>query len=374
MTDKFSRALSSRRAASATEDDGVSGDENLPDELKASSEGTAMKTPLAIAASLTISCIGATADTFKPTFVVDYGECGADPIVTNNNVTFGSGANCYAGRVVSTNRYINITKVTATADLSKVQQDYVNAAFYLIENDKSPGTQPKGDPTKGGNYCDAGGNHNDFNCREIDFLETNGNKITQTTLHLGDGGGSAPQRYEYSFAATAATEPACFNYGVMQASPKPPGAPTNGLHSLVDAIDMSKPFVIEATFDDFNLGMKTVFKQGNSIVFNLGKNTVVVYDSSVGDGAEGSAKLNYQDLKRTMGDGTEDGTNPKRENGYWILVSFWQGYSPVGPGSSKWYNDTGGPCGHGNLCGAFDRYWAISDIEVTADKELGPGE
>jgi hypothetical protein len=311
---------------------------------RALGEGTKMKRLLAIAASLAVTCIGTTAETFKPTFVVDYGACGFDPIVTNNNVTFGSGANCYAGWVVSKNRYMNITKITATADLSKVQQDFVNASFYLIENDKYPGTQPKGDPINGGNYCDAGGNHDDFNCREIDFLETNGNKITQTTLHLGDGGINAPQRYEYSFAETAATEPNCFNYGVMQGAPQPPKAPTNGLHSLVGAIDMSKPFAIEATFnfliptvpnlltpgintvlDGLTPGIKTVFNlptPGMKTVFKQQGKTVVVYDTAVGAGAEGSAKLNYQDLIRTMNKGTEDGADPTRENGYWILVSF----------------------------------------------------
>jgi hypothetical protein len=36
---------------------------------------------------------------------------------------------------------------------------------------------------KGTNYCDAGNNGAPY-CNEIDFLETNGNRIFQQTIHL----------------------------------------------------------------------------------------------------------------------------------------------------------------------------------------------
>jgi hypothetical protein len=324
----------------------------------------AMKTLLAVAASLATSSISATAqtqNTYKPTFQVDHfaGEC-ADggtlpPEVSDNNVTFGNDTTCHAGRVVSTKRYTNISKVTATVDLSKVTQDYVNASFYLVENNVIPGQQPINfpeiDQDNLHHYCDAGNtefSNKQWNCREIDFLETNGNKITQTTLHLGDYPSSGPpdQRYEYSFAATA--DNSCYNYQDMLNSPKP----GNGLHSLVNGIDMTKPFVMETTFDPQSAtpGMKTVFMQDG--------NTVVVYDSSAGTGAQGSNPFNqslYQDLSSTM------------KQGYWILASFWQGFSPTGP---NWWTGT---CHKGGLCGNDTKYWALTNVEVTADAELGPG-
>ena len=143
-------------------------------------------------------------NTYTPSFVLDYQKCGTDPVISGSAVTFGTGSTCAAGRVVSTTAYKNITQITATVDLSKMSQNFVNASFYMISNPVNPTTQPKGS-----NYCDAGGNGTPWNCREIDMLETNGNKITQTTLHLGDGGSSAPQRFEYSFAATA--DNSCYN-------------------------------------------------------------------------------------------------------------------------------------------------------------------
>jgi hypothetical protein len=86
----------------------------------------------------------------------------------------------------------------------------------MVENNKFPEKRPfKGD------YCDSGGsnNHDDWNCREIDFLETNGNKIFQTTMHLGTGGRNAPQRYEYAFTS-AAQSSQCFNWKAMKGDPK----------------------------------------------------------------------------------------------------------------------------------------------------------
>jgi hypothetical protein len=272
-----------------------------------------------------------------PTFQVDYNQCGNNPVISVDAVDFGDGSICNAGRVVSEKRYKKISKVTATIDLSKLGQNYVNAAFYVIENSTSPRVQPKGN-----DYCDAGGNKNEWNCREIDFLETNGNKITQTSMHLGNGGIKAPQRYEYSFAATANN--GCFNYSAMLASP----THTNGLHSLVDKIDMSKPFDMITTFTYGTIpSMKTSFSQLNM--------TVVVYDTTVGSGAEGSGALDYQDLIPTM------------DNGYWFVVSFWQGYSPMGPRSNPWWN---GSCNQGDLCNSVGFYWAIRNVEITAEGEL----
>jgi hypothetical protein len=323
--------------------------------------------------ALSVSCISATAGQYKPSFDLDYQDCGVPPVISGNSFTFGSGkpnSTIGAGRAVSQAKYRNINKVTATFDLSglgsaaRPGQNYVNAALYLISNPTFPDQQPKGN-----NYCDAGDpvhGHPEWNCREIDFVETNGNKIFQTTLHLGKGGNNAPQRYEYSFAATATdpndpTNKGCFNSAAMQ------NDPAKGLHSLIKQvgqgkfppIDMSKPFDV---ITDFTLGnkpgMKTTYAQS-------GGQPYVVYDTDDGPGAEGSGTINLQDLKDSMG------------IGYWILVSFWQGYSPAGPGSSRWFTDAAN-C-RGVLCNTTQKPMPgapskviISKIEVVADSENRP--
>jgi hypothetical protein len=290
---------------------------------------------------LSAACLGflvwnhmAHAGTFTPTFTVDYQTCGTNPTVSGSAVAFGSGTACAAGRVVSTHGYTNITTITAVIDLSKVTQNYVNASFYLTENPSNPTVQPIG-----ANYCDAGGNNNSWNCREIDLIETNGNKITQTTLHLGSGGSSAPQRYEYAFAATANTP--CFNYSSMKDDP------TAGLHSMVGIIDMTKPFVMTATFSYTTPRMVVTYTQNGA--------SVTVYDTADGTGAQGSGTVNLQDMVTSMA------------TGYWLDLSFWQGYSPTGPGSSPWWN---GSCAWGSLCNSNGQYWGINNIVVTADSEI----
>ena len=279
----------------------------------------------------------ATSTSFTPSFVVDYNGCGTDPVVSGNSVTFGSGSTCQAGRLVSQQGYVNITQVKATIDLSKLSQNYVNASFYMVSNPVQPSVQPKGT-----NYCDAGGNGTQWNCQEIDFLETNGNKITQTTMHLGTGGSSAPQRYEYSFAETA--DNSCFNYSSMTSSP----TATNGLHSMVNVIDMSKPFDMVTNFTYGTTPTMTVIYSQNGI-------SVVVYDSSVGSGAAGSGTVDMTSLVTSM------------KNGYWLNISFWQGYSPTGPSSAPWWNNT---CSWGALCNNTSGYWSISNIQVTADSVI----
>lgn len=289
------------------------------------------------ACSKTTTAPTATSTTFTPSFVVDYNKCGTDPVISGNSVTFGEGTTCEAGRLVSQQGYVNISQVTATVDLSKLSQNYVNASLYMISNPAQPSVQPKG-----ANYCDAGGNGTQWNCQEIDILETNGNKITQTTLHLGTGGSSAPQRFEYSFASTA--DNSCFNYSAMTSSP----TATNGLHSMVGIIDMSKPF-----------DMVTNFTYGTTptmiVTYSQNGKSVVVYDSTVGTGAEGSGTVDMSSLVTSM------------KNGYWLNLAFWQGYSPTGPGSAPWWNNS---CGWGALCNTTGGYWSISNIKVTADSVI----
>lgn len=266
-----------------------------------------------------------------PSFVLDYSANCTDkgaPTIDGNSITFGSGTQCQAGRLISTQSYTNITEFRATVDLSKLNNNYVNASIYMVSNPAQPTTQPIGT-----NYCDAGGNGNQWNCREIDFMETNGNKLFQTTMHLGDGGSAAPQRYEYAYASTALNN-SCFNSANMK------NDPTNGLHDIT-SIDMSKPFDIVATFTYDTPKMIVTYQQGSV--------SIVVYDSSTG-GAEGSGSLNMADLTASM------------KNGYWPVISFWQGYSPTGPGSAPWWN---GSCPWGALCNNTSSYWSISNIQVT---------
>jgi len=266
-----------------------------------------------------------------PSFVLDYtANCtsGGAPTISGNSVTFGSGTQCQAGRIVSTQSYTNITEFRATVDLSKLSNNYVNASIYMVSNPAQPATQPIGS-----NYCDSGGNGNQWNCREIDFMETNGNKLFQTTMHLGNGGSSAPQKYEYSYASTAINN-SCFTSANMK------NDPAKGLHDIT-GIDISKPFDMVATFTYDTPKMVVTYQQGST--------SVVVYDSSTA-GAEGSGSLDMTDLTTSM------------KNGYWPVISFWQGYSPTGPSSAPWWN---GSCSWGSLCSNTSSYWSVSNIQVT---------
>jgi len=267
-----------------------------------------------------------------PAFMLDYtANCtsGGAPTISGDAVTFGSGTQCQAGRIVSTQSYANITEFRATVDLSKLSNNYVNASIYLIQNPNNPATQPIG-----GNYCDAGGNNNAWNCRELDLMETNGNKLFQTTLHLGNGGSSAPQRYEYAYSSTALNN-SCFNSANMK------NDPANGLYDAT-AIDISKPFDLVTTITYDTPRMVVTYQQGST--------SVVVYDTNDGSGAQGSGTVDMTDLVTTM------------QNGYWPVISFWQGYSPTGPGSAPWWN---GSCAWGALCNNTSSYWSVSNIQVT---------
>jgi hypothetical protein len=267
-----------------------------------------------------------------PAFTLDYSaNCtpGGAPVISGNSVTFGSGTQCQAGRIVATQSYANITEFRATVDLSKLSNNYVNASIYMVQNPVNPTAQPIGTA-----YCDAGGNNNQWNCREIDFMETNGNKLFQTTLHLGTGGSSAPQRYEYAYASTALNN-SCFNSANMK------NDPANGLHNAT-GIDMTKPFDMVAAITYDTPRMTVTYQQGST--------SVVVYDTSNGSGAQGSGTVDMTDLVATM------------KNGYWPVISFWQGYSPTGPGSAPWWN---GSCQWGALCNNTSSYWSVSNIQVT---------
>ena len=198
----------------------------------------------------------------------------------------------------------------------------------MIQNPNNPSVQPIGNA-----YCDAGGQYNSLNCRELDTMETNGNKLYQTTLHLGNGGNSAPQRYEYAYASTALNN-SCFTQANMQNNP------SAGLHDAT-SIDMTQPFNIIETITYSTPRVVVQYVQGAT--------SVTVYDTNDGNGAAGSSIINLSDLVTTM------------KNGYWIEIAFWQGYSPTGPSSAPWWN---GSCSWGALCNNTGSYWSISNIQV----------
>jgi len=164
-------------------------------------------------------------------------------------------------------------------------------------------------------------------------------------MHLGDGGGDAPQRYEYSFTEAANTS--CFNYAEMQDDP------SHGLHSLVGIVEPDRPFDMKIQFDlnPSSPSMQVLVSQEDGP-------SKTIYDSSK-SGAQGSNPIDMSDLVLTM------------KKGYWLLCSYWQGYSPEGPdvgGGRRWWNYK--TCKWNDLCGGG--YWKISDIKVTAESEISP--
>jgi hypothetical protein len=272
------------------------------------------------------------AATFTPTFTVDYSTCGNDPVVFDSSVTFGSGSTCYAGRVVSNQAYKNITQIQATVDLSQANNNFVNNTFYMVNNPTYPTQQPIGS-----NYCDAGGNNNQWNCQEIDFFEANSNKVFQSTLHLGAGGSNATQRFELSYSDTSQNNP-CFNASLMTNDPHA------GSHSMVGIIDVTKPFLMTVAF---TYGTTP----GMTITYSQNTNSVVVYDTNDGPGYSGSGVINLDYLTSSMA------------QGYWLELSMWQGgWSPGQP--QGWWNNT---CPWGALCNTQGSYFGVSDIVVTAD-------
>jgi hypothetical protein len=117
--------------------------------------------------------------------------------------------------------------------------------------------------------------------------------------------------------------------------------PANGLYDIT-SIDMSKPFDLVTTITYDTPKMTVTYQQGST--------SVVVYDTYDGAGAQGSGTVDMTDLVATM------------QNGYWPVISFWQGYSPTGPSTAPWWN---GSCGWGALCNNTSSYWSVSNIQVT---------
>jgi hypothetical protein len=262
---------------------------------------------------------------FEEDWVSDWcGDPTKDPnvhqIITDTSVQFRS------GRVVSTHGYKNISQITATIDLSGMapnsvqNNNWLNASFYMVNSAIQP---------KGNSYCDAGGSIP--YCNEIDFMETNGNRILQQTIHLGGN-----QRYEYTFTDAAFSDNC---YGNLVATEQ-------GTHSLVGVIDITKPFQMTIDFNsDYTNMTITVSQNGKS---------EVIYDVLSGKGADNS-NIDMTLLKSSM------------EVGWWITPSYWEGYSPKGPGDNSWFI---GNCYSDQLCKNNDNAWVLSNVKVTAEEQI----
>ena len=262
---------------------------------------------------------------FEEDWVSDWcGDPTKDPnvhqIITDKSVQFRS------GRVVSTHGYKNISQITATIDLSGMapnsvqNNNWLNASFYMVNSAIQP---------KGNSYCDAGGSIP--YCNEIDFMETNGNRILQQTIHLGGN-----QRYEYTFTDAAFSDNC---YGNLVATEQ-------GTHSIVGVIDITKPFQMTIDFNsDYTNMTITVSQNGES---------EVIYDVLSGKGADNS-DIDMTLLKSSM------------EVGWWITPSYWEGYSPKGPGDNSWFI---GNCYSDQLCKNNDNAWVLSNVKVTAEEQI----
>ena len=259
--------------------------------------------------------------TFEEDWVSDWCNPTLDPVITDSSVTFNP------GRVVSTHGYKNISKITATIDLSGLEpnsiqkNNWLNASFYMVNNSVQP---------KGTNYCDAGNAGSPY-CNEIDFLETNGNRIFQQTIHLNN-----TQRYEYSYTSGILNDD-CYTQANLS------NDASKGTHNLADVLDIDKPFdmIIEFNSDYTNMTI-SVSQNGNS---------AVIYDVLADGGADGTT-VDMSSLKSSM------------EKGWWITPSYWEGYSPKGPSSTPWFT---GNCYSDQLC---DAGWMLSNVKVTAESQL----
>jgi hypothetical protein len=259
--------------------------------------------------------------TFEEDWVSDWCNPTLDPVITDSSITFNP------GRVVSTHGYKNISKITATIDLSGLEpnsiqkNNWLNASFYMVNNSVQP---------KGTNYCDAGNAGSPY-CNEIDFLETNGNRIFQQTIHLNN-----QQRFEYSYT-DGILDDNCYTQANLS------NDPSKGTHNLVDVLDIDKPFdmIIEFNSDYTNMTI-SVSQNGMS---------AVIYDVLADGGADGTT-VDMSSLKSSM------------EKGWWITPSYWEGYSPKGPSSTPWFT---GNCYSDQLC---DAGWMLSNVKVTAESQL----
>ena len=77
----------------------------------------------------------------------------------------------------------------------------------------------------------------------------------------------------------------------------------------------------------------------------------MIYDVLADGGADGTT-IDMSSLKSTMA------------VGWWFTPSYWEGYSPKGPGATPWFT---GNCYSDQLCLAG---WKLSNVKVTAESKL----
>ena len=263
-----------------------------------------------------------TSTTFTPTFTGVQGQyCGVIPTINSDeSIDFRE------GRVQSTKKYKNITKITATVDISGLNNlNWVNATFYMVNG--GPG------------YCDAGGTST--YCNEIDFMETNGNVLSQTTTHLGSSNSDKKESLEFAYLNSIYTN-SCWKQDYLSN----PGPGVNN----ATKIDPTKSFDITIEFPADYTNMTVTYSQGN--------NSIVVYDFISQTKANDSSIDNLNDLKSTM------------ESGWSIVAAYWQGWSPDKNlvNGNEWYNYSNSACASwSSVC---DGTFKISNIKVTAESEL----
>ena len=270
----------------------------------------------------TLTATTLTATTFTPTFNGVQGQyCGVIPTINSDgSIDFRE------GRVQSVEKYKNITKITATVDLSGLKDlNFVNASFYMING--GPG------------YCDAGGSST--YCNEIDFMETNGNVLSQTTVHLGSSNSSNKESLEFSYLNSINTN-SCWKQDYLS-------NPGNGVNNAT-VIDPTKPFDMTIEFNSDYTNMTVTYSQGS--------NSVVVYDFLFHSKANDSSITDLTGLSDAM------------ESGWSIVASYWQGYSPdqYQINGNEWYNYNDPACKDwSNVCGGT---FKISNIRVTAESVI----
>ena len=285
---------------------------------------------------------------YTPTFELDYAGCGPTtaPTVSTGGAGFGSASSPYhAGRVVSTAGYKNITRIEADINIAGMTGNFINASFYMVESASSIQQT----------YCDSGNAGSPW-CNEIDFLETNANALTQTTVHLNSSSANTQQRYEYSFGTHANTS--CYAYSTLVSDAT---MPKSGTHNLVNIIDFSSAFHMVAEYNLVSPSMKVTYSQ------TRGKQTysAVVYDSTmvIACTNQGSGQTWCQN--NAGGAGLDMSLLPaSMQTGWWLVGSMWQGYAP-GQYNQYWT----GSCSWASLCQG-PSYWSLSNVRVTAESQF----
>lgn len=260
-------------------------------------------------------------------FTVDYDECNNPSKLVDGSIADFTKS---PGRFRASNSYINIKQITATIDLTSLTSlSEVNAAFYMIQQSNTSA-----------DYCDSGGNGN---CGEIDFLETNGNGIFQSTIHFPQSlGASNPQIYEYTWTGASSNSnivlPTSYDFNT-------PGThEASGINFSNHTFYMVIDFITTGSTSENNLAYTGMtIKIGQNVESEL----TLIFN---GTGAEGSSSTSYWDsITSTM------------QSGWVPVCSYWQGWVPKGPNNEWWAENEA----WSSLCGSVGP--KFSNVMVTAE-------